>query len=228
MRRRVAALIGVLVVVALIIWLLTSLGGGSSEEQTSQAAETATSAPGTDEPASGKGEAKAPAPAPTTSESAAPTQESAAESTTESEAPEESSEAPKSTCELQDLDITVSSDRPSYGQGQLPTFYATVDNPTGADCDINLDEDQLRFEVYRLEDYSPVWADVNCYPPVESGREIFPKGDERAFEAVWSRLESTPEQCNGRQPAAADSYLVYAAIGDKVSNAHTFNLREDA
>ena len=86
---------------------------------------------------------------------------------TESAEPEE----PKNSCELSDLRIVASSDRPSYGDGDQPTFYMTVENPTAADCELNLDDEELRFEVYNLENNERVWADTDCYPSGLTGEE---------------------------------------------------------
>ena len=155
----------------------------------------------------------------TTETSAAETSEPE-ETETESAEPEE----PKNSCELSDLRIVASSDRPSYGDGDQPTFYMTVENPTAADCELNLDDEELRFEVYNLENNERVWADTDCYPSVLTGEETFEAGDERRFQAVWSRLGSQPGQCNNRQDVGTGAFFLHAVIGDNASDAHTFNL----
>ena len=57
--------------------------------------------------------------------------------------------ASKKDCSLADLQVTATSDQPNYGDEQ-PTLAITVHNPTGGECRVNLDEQQLRFEVYDL------------------------------------------------------------------------------
>ena len=100
----------------------------------------------------------------------------------------------------------------------------TVENPTAADCELNLDDEELRFEVYNLENNERVWADTDCYPSVLTGEETFEAGDARRFPAVWSRLGSQPGQCNNRQDVGTGAFFLHAVIGDNASDARTFNL----
>ena len=227
-RRRIAALIAILVVVALLIWGLSSLVGGNNDSE--QAAVTA--------PPTTLAESSETLDIETsTSEKETPSDSKDKETSgEESPYPGEGSEdkkprrdeepAPegKDSCNLQDLRITATADRSTYRGDAKPTFYMTVENPTSKDCKIDLDKEELRFEVYDLATNARVWSDVDCYPPVETGRQTFKAGDKRHFEAVWSRLSSAPEQCNGRQPVGPGSYFVHAVIGDNPSPAATFNI----
>ena len=69
-----------------------------------------------------------------------------------------------------------------------------------------------------------VWADTDCYPSVTTGRQTFEAGTEKPFEARWSRADSKPGQCDGRQPVPAGSYYLHTVIGDNASDAMPFNL----
>lgn len=225
-RRRIAAVVVILVLVALVVWGLVSFAGrGSDEEEPTP--EVTTGAEAT--PASDQTEAtRAPEETTEPSPAAETTETEESEETEASEASETTRAAdttePKDSCELRDLRITATSDRPSYSADARPTFYMTVENPTAADCEIDLDESTLRFEVYDLASNQRMWADTDCFPSVETGTRTFPAGEERHFEAVWSRMDSRPGQCTNREPVPAGGYYLHAVIGENPSNAHTFNL----
>ncbi len=239
-RRRIAAAVTILVLVALVIWGLVAFAGGESDEgettpETTTSAEasaasdsseaTAAAAQETGEPEASEAAAASSATETTgTSESAASSEATEATEATGTTGTSTRAAEPKDSCELRDLQITATSDRPSYGSNAQPTFYMTVDNPTAGDCEVDLDEDALRFEVYDLASNRRMWADTDCYPSVETGTRTFPAGEERHFEAVWSRTTSQPGQCSNRQPVPAGGYFLHAVIGDNPSDAHTFNL----
>ncbi len=233
-RRRAAAVVVIVLVVVLLIWLLTSIGGGSGDaDQQDTGTDTATAA------------------AEQTTSIAAPTSPSATDTTTASTTAEEKEtvkasdeeespypDAPgsetaepttrvdekRTSCELSDLVITASSDQATYPAEAQPTFYMTVANPTAADCDIDLDEETLRFEAYDLATNERIWSDTDCFDPVESGEQTFEAGSERYFEAVWSRRASAPGRCDARPAVPGGSYFLHAVIGTNPSPAHTFNL----
>ncbi len=205
-RRRVAAAVIILILVGLLVWGLVAFAGRGGDEATDTTA-----------PAAAASSVEV-----TTTE--ASTSTSTTPETSEKETPSEEPEDVKSSCALSDLRITASSDRPSYGADVQPTFYMTVANPTTEDCEVNLDEHQLRFEVYNLETNERVWADTDCYPSVLTGDEVFKAEDERRFQAVWSRMGSRPGQCNNRQEVGTGSFYLHAVLGDNPSDAHPFNL----
>lgn len=206
-RRRLAALAIVLLVVALIIWAVVALRGGSEEDP----ATTGTSTEITG------------AAAETTRETT--TAETTAASGTETTTPGSPAPDAKKTCELADLIVSAATDRPNYAEGERPQLFMTVANPTAADCEIDLDEEVLRFEVYNLANNARVWSDVDCNPAVETGTRVFPAGEQRYFQATWSGTTSAPQQCDDRQAVPAGSYFLHTVIGGNPSPAQTFNLR---
>lgn len=134
--------------------------------------------------------------------------------------------ANKKDCSLADLQVTATSDQPNYGDEQ-PTLAITVHNPTGGECRVNLDEHQLRFEVYDLATYERVWSDVDCNDSEGHGELVLAPGEEVNYAATWSRLTSAPNKCSeeDRVPAPSGSYIFYGVIGDNNSDAYTFNMR---
>ena len=213
-RRRAAAAVVVLIVVALLVWGLSALarsgGSDNSGNTDAAAASTTTSAAATATT--------------TTSASSETSTTSTTESATESES-ETTTAASGDGCTLDDLEISASSDQATYPAGARPTFYMTVANPTRSDCKVNLDDEVLRFEVYSLTTNARIWSDIDCFPSVKTGEETFKAGEERFFEAVWSRTGSAPEQCDDRAAVPAGSYLLHTVIGDNPSEPHTFNVR---
>ncbi|MEJ5929000.1 hypothetical protein WG915_10305 [Corynebacterium sp. H128] len=207
-RRRIAAVVALLIIVALAIWLMVSCGGGNEQDP-----EPTTSASAFDKTTS-----------PTASTSASATASPSASATATASPSATPTPEPKKSCSLEDLVVTASADKPNYGPDERPKFYLTVKNPTAADCKIDLRKDGLKFEVYNLGTNERLWADTDCNPSEDTSERTFPAGEERHYEAVWSRTTSAPNQCDARQPAPAGSYFLHTLVGANNSEAFTFNL----
>lgn len=211
-RRRAAAVVILVVLALLIVWILSSLTGNDGEN-TAQVAETATTQPSeivTSEVSSE--EAPAPSSAPESAEKP-PSEE------------ETSAPAPKDSCTIADLVVSAGTDQPNYGDGILPTFYMTIENPTAADCVIDFTEATPRFEVYNLATNERMWADIDCNDSVGEGEQTIPPGEERFYQATWSRTTSAPERCDDRQRVEPGSFYLHTVVGDNASQPATFNLR---
>lgn len=208
MRRRVAALVILLVVVALLVWGLSAFARSGKTDETENTPETVSEAP-------------------STTLATEPTVQLSDESTTSPTQPsEETAAAPvkKGSCELADLQIHASSNQPSYAIGVQPVFSMEVENPTDADCVIDLDDNLLRFEVYDMATNDRIWSDTDCYPPVAVGTVEFAPGEKRRWEARWSVTASQPGQCANRPEVEAGSYFLHGVIGDNASEASPFNI----
>ncbi|WP_175934486.1 hypothetical protein [Corynebacterium sp. Marseille-P4321] len=230
MRRRVAALVILLVVVALLVWGLTAWarsGGGDDgadgvSETTAEATaeQTPTSNPATEPTVPAPGEETE------TTETTGSSTATVTTQVTKSEDAEETAAAParSGVCELKDLVVTAIPSQPSFPKGTQPMFYMEVQNPTDTDCEIDLDENLLRFEVYDMASNERIWADTDCYEPVATGSETFKAGDKRGWEARWSATASQPGQCSNRPAVEPGSYFLHAVIGDNASDASPFNI----
>ncbi|MCG7296166.1 hypothetical protein MHJ86_04690 [Corynebacterium afermentans] len=208
MRRRVAALVILLVIVALLVWGLSAFARGGKTDETESTPETVSEAP-------------------STTLATEPTVQLSEESTTSpTQSSEETVAAPvkKGSCELADLEIHASSNQPSYAIGVQPVFYMEVENPTDTDCVIDLDDNLLRFEVYDMATNDRIWSDTDCYPPVAAGSVEFAPGEKRRWEARWSATASQPGQCDNRPEVKAGSYFLHGVIGDNASDASPFNI----
>lgn len=230
MRRRVAALIVVLVVVGLLVWGLSAWarsGTGdaqteaettaeaTAEEATEEVTATTTSQPPNTKPT-------VPAPGEETEKTTATVTDQIRAS--ELEETQAAASPRQGACELQDLRITATPNQPSYRAGVQPVFYMEIENPTDTDCVIDLDENLLRFEVYDMGSNERIWADTDCYPSVVTGTETFPAGEKRGFEARWSATASQPGQCDNRPAVGEGSYFLHAVVGDNASDPAPFNI----
>lgn len=225
-RRRAAALILILVVVAALI-IAWAVGRAGKDDASQQAAATSSLAQPADAPSSAPSAAPTSSAAEAPASDGAPSAESSAAAPSESAAPSDSaaaSEAPKNSCTVDDLKVGVKAVEASYKDGDLPVFVMDVENPTAVDCDIDLDQNKLRFEVYAMGTNARVWADTDCYPSVQTGRTTFKAGATQQFQATWSRKGSEPGQCSDRPVAEAGHYFAHGIIGDNYSEGYTFNL----
>lgn len=234
MRRRVAALLIVLVVVALLVWGLSAWArSGQSDADQETTAETTTSAseentqssaPATEPTVPAPGESTATV---TTRVSASGTAtDTATDTASETVAAESTVAAPARTgaCELKDLIVTATPNQPSYKAGVEPVFYMEVKNPTDTECSIDLNDNLLRFEVYDMATNDRIWADTDCYPSVVTGTEKYAPGESQGYQARWSATASQPGQCSNRPAVGPGSYYLHAVIGDNASDAAPFNI----
>ena len=222
-RRRVGALVILLLLVALVVWGLSALAkSGASSAEGTKADATAVTTPSTPPVTS----PTVPAPEDATTTTAATTvTEVEAEGESEGANEASTSEMPlaKGSCELADLRITALTEHPSFKVGATPRIFMDVENPTDTECVLDLNDGDMRFEVYDMATNARVWSDTDCYPSIITGVERFPAGERRPFEAVWSGTGSAPGQCTGRQTVPAGSYYLHAVIGDNASDPAPFN-----
>ena len=223
-RRRVAALIIVIVLAVVLIWAAVAAFGGDSNDSVATSSESSastTTADSMSESATASvSESESEAKSASESEP-----EEAEDGASESTDPEKSVHAAKDTCSLKDLEVRTSMLKYSVPDGELPKFFMTVTNPTAADCKIDLDENSLRFEVYKMTDNQRVWSDTDCYASVQTGEQTFPAGKDLKFEAEWSRQASEPGKCTNRTTAEPGAYFAHTVIGDNSSPPQDFTLR---
>lgn len=223
-RRRVAALIIVIVLAVVLIWAAVAAFGGESDDSVAASSESSaatTSAETTSESSTTSADSTSES----ESESESASESEAKDGASESKEPEESVHAAKDTCSLEDLEVRTSMLNYSVPEGELPKFFMTVTNPTAADCKIDLDENSLRFEVYKMADNQRVWSDTDCYASVQTGEQTFPAGKDLKFEAEWSRQASEPGKCTDRPTAEPGAYFAHTVIGDNSSRPQDFTLR---
>ncbi|CAM2943135.1 Secreted protein [Corynebacterium falsenii] len=225
MRRRIAAVVVIVLVILLIWWIVSALSGGDNNAATT--ANTASQSSTVSSSAKPSESKKADASA-SSSESESP---SGSESATDTAKPSDPNAAGaegaegKDTCTVADLQVTATPGEPTFPAGQLPKFFATIKNPTKADCVVDFNTNQLKFEVFTMNNYERVWADTDCNAPEVTGDVTIPAGRSVNYELeAWSRTTSAPGKCDNRQPVSPGNYLLYAHVGDNTSQPATFNL----
>lgn len=227
MRRRIAAVVVIVLVILLIWWIVSALSGGDNNAATTAntASQSSTVSSSAKPSESKKTDASA-----SSSESESP---SGSESATDTAKPSDPNAAGapsagaegKDTCTVADLQVTATPGEPTFPAGQLPKFFATIKNPTKADCVVDFNTNQLKFEVFTMNNYERVWADTDCNAPEVTGDVTIPAGRSVNYELeAWSRTTSAPGQCDNRQPVSPGNYLLYAHVGDNTSQPATFNL----
>lgn len=223
MRRRLAAVVVLVLVLLLLWWLIGSLGGNdegqdvASDQKAETSQSSTTAAPSESSPASSS-ETQSGEPSESAKGSDKPAD--ASETTKAAEKPK------KNTCELGDLEVVAKPGAPSFAPDAVPNFYVTINNPTAAECKIDLDKDKLSFEVFTLNNYQRVWGDLDCNESGASGERTIKAGESVKYSLEsWSRTTSGPNACEARQPVGPGSYLLYAHVGDNTSKPATFNLQ---
>ncbi|MDK4334564.1 hypothetical protein [Corynebacterium accolens] len=226
-RRRVAALIIVIVLAVVLIWAAVAAFGGDSDDSVAASSESSAATTSADSTSESETTSTSESESVSESESESASEEAKdeEEGASESKEPEESVQAAKDTCSLEDLEVRTSMLNYSVPDGELPKFFMTVTNPTSADCKIDLDENSLRFEVYKMTDNERVWSDTDCYASVQTGEQTFPAGKDLKFEAEWSRQASEPGKCTDRPTAEPGAYFAHTVIGDNSSPPQDFTLR---
>lgn len=225
MRRRIAAVVVIVLVILLIWWIVSALSGGDNNAATTAntASQSSTVSSSAKPSESKKTDASA-----SSSESESP---SGSESATDTAKPSDPNAAGaegaegKDTCTVADLQVIATPGEPTFPAGQLPKFFATIKNPTKADCVVDFNANQLKFEVFTMNNYERVWADTDCNAPEVTGDVTIPAGRSVNYELeAWSRTTSAPGKCDNRQPVSPGNYLLYAHVGDNTSQPATFNL----
>ena len=224
MRRRIAAVAVLVLAIMLLWWFIGSLGGGDDKQNVASDQKAETSQSTTERAPSESSKPKE-----STSESAKPSDKSSEKSSTTSsasETPKAEEKPKKDACSLADLEVVASPGAPSFAPDAVPNFFVTINNPTAAECKLDLSKDKLSFEVFTLNNYQRVWGDLDCNESGASGERTIKAGESAKYSLdSWSRTTSAPNACEARQPVGPGSYLLYAHVGDNTSKPATFNLQ---
>ena len=229
LRRRVAAVIVLVVVLAVLWWIIAAItpNGDKTDPAAMTTTPTSASAPAA---ASAAASATVSTPAGSTdvagsevtgvTTGATPTGTVTATATT----PSATTSPAKATCELSDLVVTASPNQANYEGDTRPEFSVTIQNPTAADCEVDLDVSPIAFEVFDMVGNGRVWGDLDCNEPTGTGMVQFEPGQSRYYQATWSRTGSAPDQCVDRPAVGPGAYYLYVSVGDNHSAPVPFNI----
>ncbi|WP_052747594.1 BsuPI-related putative proteinase inhibitor [Corynebacterium otitidis] len=211
-RRRVAAVVALLVLIAIFVTVAVIVVRNVGDDEPDPAAtetSSSTSTSASEDPASPTGE---------------PLPEEDGGRTLSEWEEERSDSAGKDSCETADLTLRARANKATYEETDTPVFQLEVKNPTNADCEVNLADETLRFEVYDMATHERIWSDLDCLEAEATGNETFKAGESRYFQATWGRQTSAPDQCDDREEAESGSYYLHGVIGDNASDPEPFNL----
>ncbi|WP_255209196.1 hypothetical protein [Microbacterium oleivorans] len=207
-RRRLAVLLLALLVVGGIVALVVWQPWRAMTDATSQPAggSPASASPA---PTSSVSPSAAPSEAPTPSATPTPRVTSSADG--DGGASDDNDIA---ACTTGDVTVTATTDKSSYGTGELPNLSITLVNDTDSPCLINVGTAAQTFEVTSGSD--TWWRSTDCQTKpsdqivtLDAGKTV-----KSAAPIVWDRTRSSVDTCDGdRQKALPGWYNLSVTIG---------------
>ncbi|MGW5050528.1 hypothetical protein [Actinokineospora sp. NPDC004072] len=206
-RRRVGALVGVLLALVALIWLIDALLGG-------------------DEPVQGEAasSSKAPGPSaatPTTSAAAAPvaaTSPTAAEPspTPRSRTPEQVPADPGAPCPDTSVRVAAETGERSYQVGQRPLLRLVVVNAGPVPCTYDLGRSRRELVVTSRDGRTRLWSSNDCYFGGQAPSPVVLAPRERhEYEVRWAGRTSAPGCPTRRDGVPAGEYRVVPRLGGR-------------
>lgn len=207
-RRRLVALIGLIVVIALIWWAISSLFSGDDNLQ-STASPTSTSVEDAD---AAPAETLPPTPTAAPAETPTPTPEATPTPT---------------VCTEEQVSVQAVADAESYGEEELPMFSVHLENTSDASCIIDIG---TASQVYTVSSGSDtIWVSTHCQAESDSQVVELVAGKEVDAPAIeWSRERSNESTCDDEnRPAAVAGgayYFLTVKVGGITSEPVYFSL----
>ncbi len=248
-RRRIAALVAVVLAVIVFFWVTARIFGGddapaSAATKTSSSADAGSSASegdgssGSDASTSGasgsgvSGSAAAASGASDASASGAqqpsePTPRTSAEPAPATEpAPAPAPPAPPAApavCEAAQIVVQAGIATSPIRSGDKPTLVLSVTNAGGTECLRNLNAANQELLVYAA-DGTRLWSSNDCYPESSDDTRLLAPGQKVDFSLVWAGKTSSPGCSTPRQTLGAGSYLLEAVQDGVVSERVPFTI----
>ena len=209
-RRRVAAVVGLLVVLAVLIWIGSAVAGGSPSPTGSAAAESSSTAATTASSAAPTSTPPAPVTgAPTSTVVPVPGSSTPAPAGTAAPA----SATPPAPCPDPSVALTAQVAQPSYKVGEEPVFRLLVSNSSTTPCTRALDAGLQQVIVYSADGSQRLWSSNDCYPGTGTETKTLNPGEQTAYSIRWSGTTSQPGCTAPRTPVAAGAYTVAVSLG---------------
>lgn len=209
-RRRLVALVALLVTIALLWWGIAALvgSGGSSDPTPSPTAAAAEPAPAT-----------TPASEPTPAATEQPTAEPEPEPTSEPAAEPQA-------CTPAQVTVSARTDAEFYGADAQPQFSFHLANTSDTPCILDVGTAAQEFKVTSGSDV--IWVSTHCQvEPASQLVQLEPGHEQDAPAITWVRERSTPDTCEGERPSAVAGgsyYNLTVTVGGISSGPTTFVL----
>ena len=228
-RRRLIVLVGVIAVVLLIVVLMS---GGSSGDQKNTSASSDIPTTPTTEPA---GPAPTLTVAPGSSGPPAPGQpgqgsgghnSSGAPSPSGTQSPSPGESAPGTepvTCPDTALQLTVTTDKPTYQVGDTPIIRLAVRNMGKVACRRDVGAKEQEAVIYA--GVNRLWSSDDCYPGQTGDLRVLQPDQVLNYSVVWSGLASHPNCSGQRSRVQGGEYHVVARVGTVKSQPTKFTLK---
>ncbi|MBG6190800.1 hypothetical protein IWX64_001752 [Arthrobacter sp. CAN_A212] len=207
-RRRIAVLILALLVVGALVWAGIVIAGLIGGDQNGEAAPAPTAAP-----------SAAPAtPTPAAAESTGP-----AETSEPTEEPSASPSPTEDACAEAQVEVAASTDAEAYEPERNPVLTLTVSNTGDEACPVNVGTSQMEFLVTSGE--NRVFSSADCQEGAEDLIREIPAGGSEEANFTWERIRSLPGCETVEATPAPGSYDLTVSLGDRTSDASTFELQ---
>ncbi|GAA3710500.1 hypothetical protein GCM10022377_25120 [Zhihengliuella alba] len=196
-RRRLVALVALLVVLALLVWGVSAVVGmvrGNDAGPTAQAGGEAGASAPADPSASG-----APGPSDGTVSGAA------------------------GDCQPDDVVVRSSTDAASYGPDANPVLIMTIENTGEAPCDVNVGTGEQEFLVMSGDDR--IFSTKDCLAEASDLRITMEPGQAETARFTWERVRSAPGCEPVSSNPRPGTYGFTAKLGDRESKGAVFQLQ---
>lgn len=236
-RRRLVAVVLLLVVLAVLIGLIAWIGSwaaggqdGPDEGPAPTAAATAQS-PSPSESATDPAEASdspeaSATESPSESASPSPSQSPSASASGTAESSEEASpsEDPQvQECRVQDLGVSAGTDQPAYTEGEQPVLELRVENLSEEPCEANVGTSQQVFTVTSGSDR--VFSTADCQVEGEDARIVLEPGVQETARFTWGRERSAPGCEEVGAIPDAGTYHLEVSLGEVTGQPVSFSLQ---
>lgn len=132
--------------------------------------------------------------------------------------------SPSAGCDLNQVTVTASTDKPSYAPGENPLLSLKVTNGGQADCEVNLGTSQMEFLVMSGSDR--IFSSKDCQAASDDLIKTIQPGNSEIANFPWPRNRSV-EGCTEvavKPGGGGATYTFTARLGNKQSPKAVFQL----
>ncbi len=125
-------------------------------------------------------------------------------------------------CDAASLQVTATTDAPTYASGSQPTVGMRIKNVGAADCTLDAGSAALELKIVSGEDR--IWSSDDCQQDASSDVQTVPPGGELASSVSWP-LQRSAEGCPADLPAPRPgTYQLIGRVGEITSAPVVFTI----